>query len=650
MIGENYMKQIILSLKHWVNNNFALKENIPEVPVTSVNNMTGDVIIDIPEGFSGSWNDLEDKPTEMGDGFSLTWDGNTEGLKTINSVNGFYKISDEILTLDNFKNGCRVYIHHSDEVAENEFEEIILTAEDVVATDFFNFGSIHIHPREYPYFLILTEDLGASGEKGIYFNNIAHTCLGMFIDNKEILIDNIIPNTIARKTDIPEQFTGNWNDLTNKPTEFTGTYTIKGPNNVDELTPTYGSFYKISDEPLTLENFANGYSFKASHESQTTFYSADNLIIGDLFWPGSYGISHPGYTFFSILRDSKSGGDQTLPRGFYFLRTKSLEHELTIYGNEVLKENILPMEYLHNYTQKLIDENRQYGDLETGGDYIYITSDNIRIPKNTDSDGNYIYVGPYTPTQEELTKGTYTFIVGDTSYPVSRLDTSAEFYTLPNGFSLGSVYVITTPDETFPYVGTYILDQHLSNYPQEIYMLRINGYKKFPYTKYIDNKYLKNKNGEIKYTKTRCIYETTALGLVYPAATIPKSELGFSSYDRLNYKIIEVDGVDYLLEPHYRSGSDEHFLIGDIGYIALGYGGTGSGYSFYYYDLFESGEHSFAIYDTEVSYEVIDEKLIPDTIARVSDIPDLSIYEFITTADIDAICGASIYSASEVTF
>jgi hypothetical protein len=81
MIGENYMKQIILSLKHWVNNNFALKESIPEVPVTSVNNMTGDVIIEIPEapvtsvnnmtgdvtieipeGFSGSWNDLEDKP------------------------------------------------------------------------------------------------------------------------------------------------------------------------------------------------------------------------------------------------------------------------------------------------------------------------------------------------------------------------------------------------------------------------------------------------------------------------------------------------------------------------------------------------------------------------------------------------------------
>ena len=59
MIGENYMKQIIFSLKHWVNNNFALKENIPE----------------------HTWENLSDKPfykkvTEN----LIEWDGNTEGL------------------------------------------------------------------------------------------------------------------------------------------------------------------------------------------------------------------------------------------------------------------------------------------------------------------------------------------------------------------------------------------------------------------------------------------------------------------------------------------------------------------------------------------------------------------------------------------
>ena len=435
--------------------------------------------------------------------------------------------------------------------------------------------------------------------------------------NNQTLI-NVINAIDETKADKSELFSGSWNDLKDKPTEIIGAYTIKGPSNVNELTPTYSSFYKISDEPLTLENFANGYSFKASHESQATFYSVDNLIVGDLFWPGSYGIKHPGYTFFSVLRDSKNGSDgSTLPRGFYFSKTMSLEHELTTYGNEVLKENILPKEYLHNYTQKLIDENRQYGDFETGGDYIYITPDNIKTPNNTSTNGNYIYVGPYTPTKEELTKGTYIFKIGG-SYPVYRIDYDNTVSTLSNGFRLGCIYVITTPNETFPYTGLYILDQHI-----EIYMLRINGYKKFPYTKYIDNKYLKDKNGEIKYTKTKCIYETTALGLVSPHSEISKSEmLDFDHYDRLDYKIIEVDGVDYLLEPHYRGNGDEHFLLGDIGYIALGYGGTGSGYSFYYYELFESGEHSFAIYDTEVSYKVINEKLIPDTIARVSDIPE----------------------------
>lgn len=48
--------------------------------------------------------------------------------------------------------------------------------------------------------------------------------------------------------------------------------------------------------------------------------------------------------------------------------------------------------------------------------------------------------------------------------------------------------------------------------------------------------------------------------------------------------------------------------------------------------------------------KTLDEKFIPDTIARVSDIPNLSTYEFITTADIDTICGAQIVNASEVNF
>lgn len=41
---------------------------------------------------------------------------------------------------------------------------------------------------------------------------------------------------------------------------------------------------------------------------------------------------------------------------------------------------------------------------------------------------------------------------------------------------------------------------------------------------------------------------------------------------------------------------------------------------------------------------------IDETKADKSDIPNLSTYELITTADIDAICGASIVAAREVTY
>lgn len=56
-------------------------------------------------GGVSSWNDLTDKP--FGDsstgGDTLTWDGNTEGL--VNVLDMLYKVSDAIVTIDDFANG-----------------------------------------------------------------------------------------------------------------------------------------------------------------------------------------------------------------------------------------------------------------------------------------------------------------------------------------------------------------------------------------------------------------------------------------------------------------------------------------------------------------------------------------------------------------
>lgn len=61
-----------------------------------------------PESFSGSWDDLTDKPfyeettTVVGD--TLTWDGNTEGLVS-DDIGMFYKVSDIVLTDEQIKLG-----------------------------------------------------------------------------------------------------------------------------------------------------------------------------------------------------------------------------------------------------------------------------------------------------------------------------------------------------------------------------------------------------------------------------------------------------------------------------------------------------------------------------------------------------------------
>lgn len=66
---------------------------------------------DIPEEFSGSWNDLTDKP--FGDEtISITWDGNTDGLVNVGTL---YKASDIILSDEEIK-GAVVQTSQNNEI------------------------------------------------------------------------------------------------------------------------------------------------------------------------------------------------------------------------------------------------------------------------------------------------------------------------------------------------------------------------------------------------------------------------------------------------------------------------------------------------------------------------------------------------------
>lgn len=55
-----------------------------------------------------SWNDLTDKPVVMDGGDTLTWDGNTDGLKVNEIIPTAYKVSGATPTIEDFANGATV--------------------------------------------------------------------------------------------------------------------------------------------------------------------------------------------------------------------------------------------------------------------------------------------------------------------------------------------------------------------------------------------------------------------------------------------------------------------------------------------------------------------------------------------------------------
>ena len=55
-------------------------------------------------GGASSWNDLTDKPVVMAGGDTLNWDGNTDGLVSVEGA--IFKVSDAALTKENFVNGA----------------------------------------------------------------------------------------------------------------------------------------------------------------------------------------------------------------------------------------------------------------------------------------------------------------------------------------------------------------------------------------------------------------------------------------------------------------------------------------------------------------------------------------------------------------
>lgn len=159
-----------------------------------------------PVAHSGSWNDLEDKPTEF---IGRTIIYGRQNTNNTTSAGMWHKVSDETPTLEEFAYGCKL-VRGSNEVIK-EF-----TIDDITLEDFLDDGEKHINCKGYFYVLAQGAYVGgALGNvpAGTYFapvdaNGVLSQIEGdinynLIINGKEVIKDEHIPDSIARVSDIP---------------------------------------------------------------------------------------------------------------------------------------------------------------------------------------------------------------------------------------------------------------------------------------------------------------------------------------------------------------------------------------------------------------------------------------------------------------
>lgn len=130
--------------------------------------------------------------------FVITSDGNTSGLF---SYMGFYKVSDEVPTMEDFEKGFTVKWAHATEPQA-------YTVSDLAVNDMFWAGSTAIGFITGSWFMVMLQDTTSPDgvttvPKGTYFmatTSIAHE---LKINPKECIKLECIPDTIARVSDTP---------------------------------------------------------------------------------------------------------------------------------------------------------------------------------------------------------------------------------------------------------------------------------------------------------------------------------------------------------------------------------------------------------------------------------------------------------------
>lgn len=269
------------------------------------------------ESHAHSWNDLEDKPTEFIGGYTFT---NT-GEHT--AQNGRIKVSDVVLSLEDFANGYSVTLETG--------EVIEYTADNITVGNILDMGAKDALQCNNDYFIILPKDSstpsGTTFTKGVYFYAYPTPTHTVTVRGKEEKFkEDFIPDTIARVEDVNtliESHVHSWNDLEDKPFGHEDVYEVV----VEENTYSDGDTLLVED-----------YRYNGSGGKPGTFkITIDNTDV---------------YTFkYAQLSYLGTSSDSTCP-----FHTEYAQGKTTIRFDDG-QPHVFKAEYLTGTTTKLIDES-----------------------------------------------------------------------------------------------------------------------------------------------------------------------------------------------------------------------------------------------------------------------------------------------------
>ena len=221
---------------------------------------------------SGSYPDLTDKPFEtITKNINIEWDGTApEGVDSFTIGTSdiyYYKFSDEV---------------PDPELITSAYAEVSngKTGGDIL----YGTNCYQITPSSVAAVLVVTEAGAGTRPKGDSFTAPSTGVYLYWVSDKyttkcqieyevvEQLDEKYIPDTIARVEDIPEGFSGSWNDLSDKP--FYSSIKI-----ADDATPVFGPYEATQSSDTSM-------SFRASKYADVELVT----VIGDTVAPLAYSV------------------------------------------------------------------------------------------------------------------------------------------------------------------------------------------------------------------------------------------------------------------------------------------------------------------------------------------------------------------------